>query len=117
MRGIARRAVVILIGAATAWIWIRLGLYGFGLPVGLATLIPLVILTGLYTRTDRPRELGVLLGSFAAPWAAFETWTWLNGGSDPAVSYLGWTPIPLAAAVALLIIAGAVGVAAPSESR
>ena len=114
MRAVARRVVIVLIGAATAWIWIRLGLYGFGLPVGLAALFPLVVLGVLYARTRRMGDAGVLLGSFALVWAAFETWTWLNDVLDPAVSIPGWTPVPLATAVASLVIAAAVVIASPS---
>ena len=116
MRDTARRAVIVLVGAATAWIWIRLGLYGFGLPVGLAALVPLLALGVLYARTRRLSALGVLLGSFAVVWAAFETWAWLNAASDPAVSIPGWTPVPLATAIALLVVAGAVVIASSSQS-
>jgi hypothetical protein len=112
MRTIARLAVVTAIGLATAWVWIRFGLYGFGPPVGLAALIPLVTLGVLYARRSRGADLGVLLGAFAAVWTAFEAWRWLNGASDPAVSIPGWTPFPLAAAVALLVIAIAVVIGA-----
>lgn len=110
-----RGVVTALVGAATAWLWIRLGLYGFGLPVGFATLIPLALLGVLHARQRRTVHLGVLLGSFAAVWTAFEGWTWLNGATDPAVSIPDWTPIPLAAAVALLFTAGAVVVAELSK--
>lgn len=92
---IARLAVVTLIGLATAWLWIRLGLYGFGLPIGLAALMPLAMLGVLYVRTRRIGDLGLLLGVFAAAWTAFEAWRWLNAASDPAVSIPGWTPVPL----------------------
>ncbi len=104
----ARLTVVTLIGLATAWLWIRVGLYGFGLPVGLATLIPLATLGVLYHRTRRIGDLGVLLGVFAAAWMAFEAWTWLNAASDPAVFIPNWTPVPLVIASTLLLIAGAV---------
>jgi hypothetical protein len=117
MRGAARIAVVIFIGLATAWIWIRLGLYGFGWPAAAATLAPLAILTGLYLRTNRLRDLGMLVGAFAAAWASFEASAWLNAASDPAVSIPGWTPIPLATAVALFVMAAAVAIAAPSPSQ
>ena len=117
MRGEGRIAVVILIGLATAWIWIRLGLYGFGWPAAAATLAPLAILTGLYVRTNRLRDLGMLVGSFAAAWTSFEAWAWLNAASDPAVTIPGWTPLPLATAVALFVMATAVAIAAPSPSQ
>jgi len=116
MHRIPRVIVVSLIGVATAWLWIRLGLYGFGLPVGFTTLLPLALLGVLYARTHRLGDLGVLLAAFAAVWTAFETWTWLNAASDPAVSIPGWTPVPLATAVALLVVAGAVVGAASSEA-
>ena len=111
MRMLARVSVVTMIGLATAWLWIRLGLYGFGLPIGLAALIPLATLGVLYVRTSRLGDLGVLLVSFAAAWTAFEAWTWLNAASDPAVVIPGWTPVPLVIASALLVIAGAVAIA------
>ena len=115
MRGKARHAVIALIGAATAWIWIRLGLYGFGLSGGLAALIPLVMLAVLYVRTRRLSDVGVLLASFGAVWTAFETGAWLNATSDPAVTIPHWTPAPLIAAVALLVVGLSVVVAASSE--
>lgn len=108
---IARLTVVLLIGLATAWLWIRLGLYGFGLPVGVAALIPLATLGVLYLRTRRIGDLGVLLGVFAAVWTAFEAWTWLNAAFDPAMFIPGWTPVPLVITSTLLLIAGAVIVA------
>ena len=107
--GTARRlAVVAAIGALAALIWIRLGLYGFGLPVGLVVLVPVVLLGWLYMRLRRVVDLGALLGAFGLSWAAFEGWVWLNAESDPAVSIPGWSPIPLATAVALLLIGIAV---------
>jgi hypothetical protein len=106
---------VTAIGLATAWVWIRLGLYGFGLPAGLPTLIPLALLGLLYVQRRRTADLGVLLGAFAGVWAAFEAWRWLNAASDPAVSIPGWTPLPLAAAVALLLVAGALVIGASLE--
>lgn len=112
MRAIVRLAVVAAIGLATAWVWIRLGLYGFGLPVGLAALVPLAMMGLLYVRRRRTADLGVLVGAFAAGWTAFEAWRWLNAASDPAVSIPGWTPFPLAAAVALLVAAVAVMIGA-----
>ena len=108
MRANVRLAVVTAMGLATAWLWIRLGLYGLGLPVGLAMLIPLVMLGLLYVYRRRTADLGVLVGAFAAAWTAFEAWRWLNAASDPAVSIPGWTPLPLAAGVALLAVAVAV---------
>jgi hypothetical protein len=116
MDGIPRVVVVSLIGVATAWLWIRLGLYGFGLPVGLVTVIPSVMLGLIYARTRRIADLGVLLGAFAAVWAAHETWTWVNDLSDPAVSIPGWTPVPLAAAIALLVVAVSIMAAASLEA-
>ena len=86
-----------------------------GLPVGLAMLIPLVLLGLLYMYRRRTADLGVLFGAFAAGWAAFEAWRWLNAASDPAVSIPGWTPFPLAAAIALLIVAVAMVIAASPQ--
>jgi hypothetical protein len=117
MRTIARLAVVAAIGLAAAWVWIRLGLYGFGLPVGILTLTPLAMLGLLYARSHQLADLGLLLGTFAAAWTAFEAARWLNAASDPAVSIPGWTPIPLAASVALLILAVAVAIGTSSQSR
>ncbi|HEX7195640.1 MAG TPA: hypothetical protein VF364_02270 [Candidatus Limnocylindria bacterium] len=111
MREASTVAVVVAIGAAVAWVWIRLGLYGFGLPVGLVALTPLLALGVVYWRAGRVAHLGVLLIAFAGTWLVFETWTWLNAASDPAVSIPGWTPIPLATSVGLLLIGAAVTVA------
>ena len=116
MRGLPRVIVVSLIGITTAWLWIRLGLYGFGLPAGVAVVAPSLMLGVWYARTGRIGDLGVLLGAFAAAWTAFETWTWLNATTDPAVSIPGWTPIPLATAIALLIVAAAVMTSASFEA-
>lgn len=95
-----------LIGAATAGLWIRLGLYGFGLPIGLLTLIPSALLGVRYARERGVVDLGMLLGSFAAVWTAFEAWTWFNAATDPGVVVPDWTPIPFAAAIVLLLLAG-----------
>ena len=83
----------------------------------MATLAPLAILGGLYVRTNRLRDLGMLVGSFAAAWTSFEAWAWLNAASDPAVTIPGWTPLPLTTAVALFVMATAVAIAAPSPSQ
>jgi len=115
MRAIVRLAVVTAIGLATTWLWIRLGIYGLGLLVGLVVLLPLAMLGLLYAYRRRTADLGVLFGAFAAGWAAFEGWRWLNAASDPAVSIPGWTPFPLAAAVALFLIAVAVVIAASPQ--
>lgn len=114
MRAI-RIVVIAVIGGLTAWLWIRLGLYGFGLPVGFVTLVPLALLGAVYARGRRILDLGLLLGSFAFVWSAFEAWTWVSAASDPAVAIPDWTPVPLLVAVALLVVAGALVVAARSE--
>lgn len=116
VRGVRRLIVVCAIGIATAWMWIRLGLYGFGPAVGVLVLAPAVLLGVGYVRTGRLGHFGGLLGAFAAAWAAFEAWTWLNAVTDPAVSIPGWTPIPLATAVALFVVASALLVAAWFEA-
>lgn len=108
--------VIALIGVATAWLWIRLGLYGLGLPIGFAALIPLGVLGAWYTRSRQIVDVGVLVGAFALAWSAFEVWTWLNAAGDPAVSIPDWTPIPLAASVTLLLIGIAVTVAGMPEA-
>lgn len=111
----SRLAVVVALGIISALIWIRLGLYGFGLPVGLLALLPVVLLVAFYLRAGRTVDLGVLLGAFAASWTAFELWTWVNAATDPAVSIPDWTPFALVAAVALLVVG--VGVALTSSSQ
>lgn len=119
MRTAPAGLVPALIGAATAGLWIRLGLYGLGLPIGLLTLIPSALLGVRYARERRAVDLGVLLGSLAAIWMAFEAWTWLNAATDPGVVIPDWTPIPLAAAVVLVLVAGglvAVGLSTRSGS-
>lgn len=117
MAVLVRLAVVTAIGLAAAWLWIRVGLNGLGLPMGLVTLAPLAILGLLYARSRRIVDFGVLLGAFAVVWTAFEAWSWLNAAADPAVSIPGWTPIPLAAALILLVAAGAVAIGAASHRR
>jgi len=57
-----------------------------------------------YVRLNRMLDAGVLVGSFAVVWVGFEALAWLNAVSDPAVVIPGWSPVPLATAVALLIL-------------
>ena len=111
MRDARTFGVVAAIGIASAWLWMRIGLYGFGLPAGLAVLLPLAVLAAIYMRWRRIARLGVLLGAFGATWAAFEAGAWLNAATDPAVSIPGWSPVPLGASVAFLVLAIALGVA------
>lgn len=101
----ARRwAVILAIGGLAAWLWIRLGLYGFGLAVGIVVALPVLYLAWRYLGSGRRLDAGMVLGSFAGVWASFEAARWLNAASDPAVSIPGWSPVPLAAAVALLVV-------------
>ena len=105
----ARRwAVILAIGGLAAWLWIRLGLYGFGLAVGIAVALPVLYLTWRFLGSGRRLEAGMVLGSFAGVWASFEAARWLNAASDPAVFIPGWSPVPLAAAVALLVVSVAI---------
>lgn len=105
----ARRWAVILgIGGLAAWLWIRLGLYGFGLAVGLVAALPVLYLAWRYLAPGRRLDAGLVLGSFAGVWASFETARWLNAERDPAVIIPGWSPVPLAVAVALLVVSVAI---------
>jgi hypothetical protein len=105
----ARRwAVMVAIGGVAAWLWIRLGLYGFGLAVGIAFALPVVYLAWRYVASGHRLDAGLLLGSFGGVWASFEAATWLNAASDPAVSIPGWSPIPLAIATSLLVLSVAI---------
>lgn len=110
-----RLAVVVVLGLISALIWIRVGLYGFGLPVGLVALLPVVLLLALYLRAGRTLDIGIFLGAFAGSWTAFEAWTWLNAARDPAVSIPDWTPFALAAAVVLLLVGVGVALLGSSE--
>lgn len=105
----ARRwAVLLAIGSLAAWLWIRLGLYGFGLAVGIVVVLPVLYLAWRYVRSERRLDAGRVLGSFAGVWATFEAARWLNAASDAAVSIPGWSPVPLATAVGLLIVSVAI---------
>ena len=112
-----RLAVVVALGLISALIWIRVGLYGFGLPVGLVALVPVGLLIVLYLRMGRTRDVGIFLGAFAGSWTAFETWTWVNAATDPSVSIPGWTPFPLVAAVVLLVVGVGVALLGSSEPQ
>lgn len=65
-----RLSVVVALGFISALMWIRAGLYGFGLPVGLVTLGPAVLLVALYLRAGRTLDVGIFLGAFGASWTA-----------------------------------------------
>lgn len=105
----ARRwAVILAIGAVAGWLWIRLGLYGFGLVVGIIVALPVLYLAWRYLASGRRLDAGLALGSFAGVWATFEAARWLNAASDPAVSIPGWSAVPLATAVGLLIVSVAI---------
>lgn len=105
----ARRwAVILAIGGLAGWLWIRLGLYGFGPAVGIVVVLPILYLAWRYLGSGRRLEAGMVLGSFAVVWASFEGTRWVIAASDPAVSIPGWSPIPLAAAVASLAVSVAI---------
>lgn len=105
----ARRwAIILAIGGLAAWHWIRVGLYGFGLAAGILVVVPVLHLAWRYLGSGRRLDAGMVLGSFAGVWATFELATWLNAASDPAVSIPGWSPVPLATAVGLLIVSVAI---------
>ena len=110
-----RWAVTLAIGALAAWLWIRLGLYGFGLPMGAVVVLPVVYLAWRHEASGRHLEAGVVLGTFAAVWATFEVASWINAERDPAVVIPGWSPIPLASAAALLILSVTIAATHPSE--
>lgn len=101
-------AALLAIGGLAAWLWNRLGLYGFGLAVGIVVALPLLHLVWRYLGSGRRLDAGMVLGSFASVWAIFEAATWLNAASDPAVSIPGWSPVPLSTAVGLLIVSVAI---------
>ena len=109
---VVRFVIVAAIGALAGLLWIRIALYGFGLPVMLAWIVGLALLAAYYIRQDRLRDYGLLLAAFAFVWAAFEAWTWANASADPAVVIPGWSPVPFATAIALLIMSTAVAMAA-----
>lgn len=116
--GIARRlAVVAVLGLISALIWIRVGLYGLGLPVGLVALVPVALVIALYLRAGRALDVGIVLGAFAGSWTAFEAWRWLNAALDPAVSIPGWSPVPLVAATVLLVVGIGVALLGSSEPQ
>ena len=104
MAEIRRWAIVLAIGALAGALWIRLGLYGFGLPIGMVTLLPALFLLWHYLAARQLMSAAALVGSLAGVWATFEAGIWLNAASDRAVEIPGWSPVPLAVAVALVIV-------------
>lgn len=106
--------MILLIGALAASLWVRLGLYGYGLPVGLVTALPVIYLAGRYLIARDLLAVAAVVGSFAVVWAIFEARTWLNAASDPAVEIPGWSPLPLAASVALVVMSLALAAGARS---
>ena len=103
-----RSAVILAIGGLAAWLGIRIGLYGFGLAVGIVFAVPVLYLAWRYVASGHRLDAGLVLGSFGAVWASFEAATWLNAASDPAVSIPGWSPLPLAIATSLLVASVAI---------
>lgn len=67
-------------------------------------MLPVVVIGLYYASRNRVRDLGVLVGLFGGTWSAFEIWSWLNARTDAAVSIPCWSPLPLAAAVAVLLV-------------
>ncbi len=65
------------------------------------------ILVASWLSRGRLDELGAFLVAGGGLWALDEVYARLNDVSDPAVIYPGWTPIPLALAVALTVLGGA----------
>lgn len=69
------------------------------LPLGIGG----VLLFG-WLRPPQPRAIGALLLGFGVLWTVMLGWSLLNDLADPAVSAPGWTPYPLAAGAALLVL-------------
>lgn len=61
-----------------------------------------------YLASGRRLDAGLVLGSFVGVWATFEAAGWLNAALDPPISVPGWSPVPFATAVGLLIASVAI---------
>ena len=96
--------------------WLRLAMAGMsGLALGFLAhflfIVPYVmfplgftaILVAHWLSSRRLGELGTFLLAAAAYWMVAELSARLNDLSDPAVSYPGWTPVPVAVAAALVV--------------
>lgn len=104
MQPILRSTIVVsLIGVLSALAWVRLGLYGYGLPQGLVTLVPLAVALVLYVRTGRLRDTGTVLTGFGIVWLLFELRITLAGAFDPAVTMPAWSPFSLLGAAAATV--------------
>lgn len=82
-------------------------------------LFPLAIGAVLLASWVRPMRLaliGALLIGFGLLWTAMFGWQRLNDLSDAAVSYPAWTPYPLAAGVALIVIGVVLLLSSPRAS-
>jgi hypothetical protein len=98
-----RSLIASAIGVLSALVWIRFGLYGFGLPVGALTLLPIAIALALYVRAGRFTYAGSALTGFGVVWLLFELRRGLGAAFDDAVSIPDWSPLPIVAAVAVAV--------------
>jgi hypothetical protein len=93
-------AMALMTGAALGF----LALVFLGHPFMLFPLAIGVALLAGWARPARLALIGALLLGFGLLWAAMFGWQRLNDLADPAVSYPGWTPFPLAAGLALTVL-------------
>jgi hypothetical protein len=81
-----------------------LALVFLGHPFMLFPLAISAVLVAGWIRQVQPALIGALLLGFGLLWTAMFGWQRLNDLSDAAVSYPGWTPYPLAAGFALIVL-------------
>ena len=93
-------AMALMTGLATGF----LALVFLGHPFMLFPLGVAAVLVVSWLREVRLADAGALLLGWGALWTAMFAWQLLNDLSDPAVSYPGWTPYPLAAGAALTVL-------------
>jgi hypothetical protein len=93
-------AMALMTGLATGY----LALVSLGHPLMFFPLGVAAVLVVSWLRVARLADAGSLLLGWGALWTTMFAWQLLNDLSDPAVSYPGWTPYPLAAGAAMVIL-------------